>query len=143
VLVIDADGQHPTSVLPAFLAAGADADLVVGDRFGDLSAMPLQRRLANRTTRRLFRLVTGCEVRDTQNGMRLLRGPALATLPSGGYEAETSHLKRVLVGGLRVAWVPIPAIYGDEHSHFRPVADSGRVLWALLKPTRARQSQSA
>ena len=48
VLVIDADGQHPTSVLPAFLAAGADADLVVGDRFGDLDAMPLQRRIANR-----------------------------------------------------------------------------------------------
>jgi membrane-associated phospholipid phosphatase len=137
VLVIDADGQHPTSVLPAFLAAGADADLVVGDRFGDLSSMPLQRRIANRTTRRLFRLVTGCEVRDTQNGMRLLRAPALATLPDGGYEAETSHLKRVLVSGLRVAWVPIPAIYGDEHSHFRPVADSARVLWALLQPTRA------
>ena len=92
------------------------------------------------TTRRLFRLVTGCEVRDTQNGMRLLRAPALATLPDGGYEAETRHLKRVLVSGLRVAWVPIPAIYGDEHSHFRPVADSARVLWALLQPTRAQTS---
>ena len=32
----------------------ASADLVIGDRFADLASMPLQRRLANRTTRRLF-----------------------------------------------------------------------------------------
>jgi membrane-associated phospholipid phosphatase/predicted MFS family arabinose efflux permease len=138
VLVIDADGQHPASAIPAFLAAGGNADLVVGDRFGDLDDMPLQRRLANRATCRLFRLATGREVRDTQNGMRLLRGRALATLPAGGYEAETRHLKRVLVSGLQVAWVPIPAIYGEEHSHFRPLADSARVLWAVLAPSPVR-----
>ena len=138
VLVIDADGQHPASAIPAFLAAGGNADLVVGDRFGDLDDMPLQRRLANRATGSLFRLVTGREVRDTQNGMRLLRGRALATLPAGGYEAETRHLKSVLASGLHVAWVPIPAIYGEERSHFHPLADSARVLWAVLAPSTMR-----
>ena len=107
---------------------------MIGDRFGDLAQMPLHRRIANRSTRRFFQIATGREVRDTQNGMRLLRGRALDLLPTGGYEAETIHLRRVLHAGLPVAWTPIPAIYGEENSSFRPGRDSAKVLWALVKP---------
>jgi dolichol-phosphate mannosyltransferase len=134
LLVIDADGQHPPQAIPAFIAAAREAELVIGDRFDDLGRMPPDRRLANRTMRRLFQLMTGREVRDTQNGMRLLRGRALESLPSGGYEAETEHLRRVLRDGLAVAWVPIPAIYGEERSSFRAGRDSLRILWALVRP---------
>jgi glycosyltransferase involved in cell wall biosynthesis len=134
VLVIDADGQHPPRAIPSFLAAASGAELVIGDRFGDLERMPAHRRAANRATRRLFQLMTGREVRDTQNGMRLIRGRALATMPTGGYEAETTHLRRALRDGLPVAWVPIPAIYGKERSSFRAGRDSLRVLWALVRP---------
>ena len=134
VLVIDADGQHPAAAIPAFVAAGRDAELVIGDRFANVDSMPRERRFANRTTRLLFQLLTGHAVRDTQNGMRLLRGGALETLPAGGYEAETTHLRRVLTDRRPVAWVPIPAIYGSERSSFRPVRDSARVLWALVRP---------
>ena len=98
--------------------------------------MPLQRRLANVATSRLFQLTTGRAVRDTQNGMRLFRPEALATLPAGGYEAESAHLKRVLLDGLRVAWVPMPAIYEDERSSFRAGRDSAKVIWAIVRPTR-------
>jgi glycosyltransferase involved in cell wall biosynthesis len=139
VLTIDADGQHPASAIPALLAAGATADLVIGDRFDDLASMPWERRLANRTSRRLLQLSTGRPVRDTQSGMRLLRGRALAMpLEGDGYEAETRHLKAVLERGLAVAWVPIPAIYGDEQSSFRALRDSGRVLAALVRPVEPR-----
>jgi MFS family permease len=135
VLVIDADGQHPAEAIPSFVHAARNAELVIGDRFDDLAEMPLQRRVANRATRRLFELVTGREVRDTQNGMRLLRGRALELRPpSGGYEAETLHLRRVLREGVPVEWVAIPAIYGDERSSFRPGLDSLKVLWALVRP---------
>ena len=135
VLVIDADGQHPASAIPAFVAAGREAELVIGDRFGDLAAMPRHRRVANRFTRLLFQLVTGRRVRDTQNGMRLLRGRALGSFPAGRYEAETKHLKRALQDGLSVAWVAMPAIYGEESSSFRSGRDSVRVLWALVAPS--------
>jgi glycosyltransferase involved in cell wall biosynthesis len=101
VLVIDADGQHPAHAIPYFLAAAHGAELVIGYRFGDLALMPAHRRAANRATRGLFQLVTGREVRDTQNGMRLIRGRALATMPTGGYEAEATHLRRALRDGLR------------------------------------------
>ena len=149
VLVIDADGQHPPEAIPSFVRAAGDAELVIGDRFDDLAEMPLQRRIANRATRRLFELATGRDVRDTQNGMRLLRGRALELLPSGGYEAETLHLRRVLREGVPVEWVAIPAIYGDERSSFRPGLDSVKVLWALVRPlepatpTRGREPRRA
>jgi MFS family permease len=135
VLLIDADGQHPPSAIPSLLEAGSTAELVIGDRFGDLGAMPLKRRLANQASRRLLELTTGHRVRDTQSGLRLLRGRALAVPISGdGYEAESRHLKALLVRDVGVAWVPIPAIYGDERSGFRSIRDSARVLAALVGP---------
>ena len=77
-------------------------------------------------------------IRDTQCGMRLLRGRALheVEFPHGGYEAETVHLRRCLAAGVEVAWVPIPAISGDERSSFRPVRDGVRVLRAAVEPAR-------
>jgi glycosyltransferase involved in cell wall biosynthesis len=139
VLTIDADGQHPASAIPAFLSAASTAELVIGDRFDDLASMPWQRRVANRASRRLLELSTGRHVRDTQCGMRLLRGRALALpLEGDGYEAETRNLKAALESGLDIAWVPIPAIYGDEVSSFRALRDSGRVLAALVRPSEQR-----
>jgi membrane-associated phospholipid phosphatase len=141
VLLIDSDGQHPPSAIPALLDAAATAELVIGDRFGDLDAMPLKRRLANRASRRLLELSTGRRVGDTQSGLRVLRGRALALpIPGDGYEAESRHLKAVLLRDIDVAWVPIPAIYGDERSAFRSFRDSLRVVVALVGPV-ARDGQ--
>jgi len=135
LVLIDADGQHPPAAIPAFVSAGSTAELVIGDRFADLAAMPWQRRFANRVSQRLLELATGRPVRDTQSGMRLLRGRSLELLLAGdGYEAESRQLKAALVAGLDVAWVPIPAIYGGERSSFRPIRDSVRVLYALVRP---------
>ena len=135
VLVVDADGQHPPTAIPAFLEKARHAELVIGDRFGDFGDMPLRRRAANRVSRRLLRLTAGQPVRDTQNGMRLLRGRALEPLPpTGGYEAETRHLKAALRAGVNVGWVPIPAIYDGERSSFRAVRDSARIVWAIVAP---------
>jgi membrane-associated phospholipid phosphatase len=135
VLLIDADGQHPPAAIPSLIEAGSTAELVIGDRFGDLGAMPLKRRVANQASRRLLELTTGHRVRDTQSGLRLLRGRALdLPIPGDGYEAESRHLKALLVDDVDVAWVPIPAIYGDERSGFRSIRDSARVLAALVGP---------
>jgi membrane-associated phospholipid phosphatase/predicted MFS family arabinose efflux permease len=142
VLLIDADGQHPPASIPSFLeAAGAGAELVIGDRFVDIRSMPIQRRAMNKAASAILGLTTGRKVRDSQSGMRLLRGRALVhtPFPGGRYEAETRHLKAALLNDLRVEWVPIPAIYEGERSSFRASADTIRVLGALLaRPTTAR-----
>jgi membrane-associated phospholipid phosphatase/predicted MFS family arabinose efflux permease len=133
VLLIDADGQHPPESIGALYAARGE--LVIGDRFGDLPSMPVHRRAANLVSRSVLQLATGRRVRDTQSGMRLLRGRALELpLQGDGYEAESRQLKAALVHGLDVTWVPIPAIYADERSLFRPFRDSALVLAALIRP---------
>jgi membrane-associated phospholipid phosphatase len=135
VVVIDADGQHPPEAIPSLMAAASKADLVIGDRFDDLDAMPAHRRAMNRLASAILSLTTATPVRDSQSGMRVLRGRALHELayPGGGYEAETRHLKRVLLAGVPVGWVPIAAIYGSERSSFRPLADSFRIARAMLE----------
>jgi glycosyltransferase involved in cell wall biosynthesis len=143
LVLIDADGQHPPAAIPAFVAASSTAELVIGDRFADLAAMPWQRRFANLVSRRVLELATGRPVRDTQSGMRLIRGRALGlTLSGDGYEAESGQLKAALVEGLDVAWVPIPAIYANERSSFRPIRDSARVLAVLIRRVERRAAPS-
>jgi dolichol-phosphate mannosyltransferase len=134
ILLIDADGQHPLSAVPAFLAAAEHVELVIGDRLGDARRMPTDRRVANRLASLLLSAVVRRHVRDTQCGMRLLRGRALTAVrfPGGGFEAETRHLKRCIKAGVTIAWVPIPAIYNGAPSSFRPVKDSVAVLGACL-----------
>ena len=139
VLVLDADGQHPVSSVPAFLAAAAQAELVVGVRSGDRASMPAVRRVANTFSSRLLARATAAPVPDGQCGMRLLRGRALSEIavPGGRYESETVHLVDCLFAGVRVAWVPIPAVYGSERSSFRPLRDGLRVLRAIRRPRAA------
>ena len=45
-IILDGDGQHPADAIPSFLAAGAAADLVVGDRSAGMNAAPLIRQLS-------------------------------------------------------------------------------------------------
>jgi membrane-associated phospholipid phosphatase/predicted MFS family arabinose efflux permease len=138
VLVLDSDGQHPTSLIPAFLRAAADADVVIGDRRAARAAMPRSRRLANAASSRALGIVTGRPLPDSQNGMRLFRADVLRAVPPfrGRYEAETRHLKALVQAGEHVAWVPMPAVYDGEPSAFRALADSLRVLGAILAPAR-------
>ena len=134
VLVVDGDGQHPPDAIPRFLAAGERAELVIGDRFGDLRGIPAVRRAANLAASLGMSVVARRRVRDTQCGMRLLRGRALGAVPppEGGFEAETAHLKACLRADVRVAWVPIPAIYEGEPSSFRALRDGARIARALV-----------
>ena len=145
VLVVDGDGQHPPEAIPSFLAAAASSELVIGDRFGDLSAMPLHRRLGNLVACGIVAAVSRRRMRDTQCGMRLLRGRALHELPvpRGGYEAETRHLLRCVAAGVTLAWVPIPSLYDGEPSSFRPVRDSLRVLRAIVAASPPAWTPSA
>ena len=135
VLTVDADGQHPPAAIPAFLAASAEAELVIGNRFAGDGRFPWQRRLANRSASAALGWIAGGPIPDSQCGMRLLRGRALAIpIPAAGFESETIHLRRCLRAGVAVAWVSIPAIYEGAPSSFRALRDSARVAWAVVRP---------
>ena len=138
VMVLDADGQHPPELIPHFLAAAERSEVVIGERPRD-AIMPLRRRLANAVSTWALSLVVRRRLRDSQNGMRLMRAGALRAVPPvlGRYEAETRHLKAIVRSGRDIAWVPMPAIYAGEASSFRAIVDTVRVMRAVLAPTGA------
>ena len=137
VMVLDADGQHPPELIPDFLAAAERSEVVIGERPRD-AIMPPLRRLANAVSTSVLSLVVRRRLRDSQNGMRLFRANALRAVPPvlGRYEAETRHLKAIVRSGRDIAWVPMPAIYAGEASSFRAIADTVRVMRAVIAPVR-------
>jgi membrane-associated phospholipid phosphatase/predicted MFS family arabinose efflux permease len=144
VMVLDSDGQHPAELIPEFVGAADRADVVIGDR-RRAAPMPMSRRLANAASSSALTLVLRRRMRDSQNGMRLIRAAALRDVapPDGRYEAETRHLKALVRGGHSVAWVTVPAIYEGEPSSFRPFADTLRVARAMVAPAAPHAGESS
>jgi hypothetical protein len=138
VLVLDADGQHPPHRVGGFARALADADVAVAvavaDRSADRARIPAVRRLSSAFVAASPTPSVGC-------GSSAPRHSSLP-LPRGGFETEARHLKELVTAGLRVAWVPIPAIYGGEESAFRPWGTAGASCWPR-SPRSAAAGQAA
>ena len=131
IVTLDADGQHPPTETPRLLMPIVDgrADLVLGarDRSG---AMPLGRRFTNWVSARLATRIAGQGVADAQTGFRAFtRAVAERVQPvEDRYEYEMAFLLGACDAGFRVACVAIPTIYAGAESHFRPWADTWRVV---------------
>ena len=137
IVMLDSDGQHEPTRIPAFVEASESADLVIGHR-PERRSMPLVRRIGNRAASVALFATTGTWVPDTQNGMRLFRSEALTELPlpEGGYDAESRHLRGLVKARRGIESVAIPTVYDGEPSHYRPVKDTARVARALVAPAR-------
>jgi putative flippase GtrA len=141
VVCADSDGQHSVAdvlrVAAALAAQPADRPATVLGVRAFTGPVPARSALGNRVTARVFHLATGRRLQDTQTGLRgypaaLL--PWLRSVPGERFEYELNLLLRAAAEGLGVEEVEIATIYLDENasSHFRPLADSVRVLAPLL-----------
>lgn len=137
VVTADSDGQHRVDDILRVASAvdAGDGALVLGARHftGDV---PLRSRVGNAIARSAFTLATGLRLRDTQTGLRGVPAqllPALVDLPGDGFEYELNQLLSSPGAGRRIREVPIATVYLDQNasSHFRPLADSARVMSRL------------
>ena len=137
VVTLDADGQHDPALLPALVAALADADIVIGVRRREGTPMPLHRRVSNALSSWAISRCAGVRLPDTQSGYRAIRAEVLARVEPRGdrYEYETDFLILAARAGFRIAGVPIPTIYGAP-SHFRPLRDAARVVATIWRHRR-------
>jgi len=142
VVCADSDGQHRVRDILRVAArveefAGRkDAPLVLGGR-RFTGQVPLRSRLGNTLARQAFRITTARSIRDTQTGLRgypaaLLEG--LLAVQGDRFEFELNLLLVASHHGRPIDEIDIETVYleGNASSHFRPVADSLRVMRPLL-----------
>ena len=138
-ITLDADGQHAPSDIPAFLQAyeRTHSPVLVGNRMGDVAAMPRLRRFVNRFMSDLLSRVMGQHVPDSQCGFRLYHRSAF---PAGPYDAhsqrfaaESEILLRLALAGRKIGAVTIQTIYGDEKSKINPFTDTLRFFRMLRR----------
>ena len=147
VVTIDSDGQHRPEDIPRLLAAMTDpkVGLAIGSRMAATANMPLERKLANRSSSGLISWVAGQRIPDSQSGFRLHRREVVEMLRpklSGGrFEMETEVLIYTSWAGWRIAAVPIAAIYEEgssRASRYRPIRDSYRIGSCIWRCYRRR-----
>lgn len=91
---MDADLSHQPEELPAFFAASAGTDMVVGSRYipgGRIEGWSSRRRVWSRTSNRIIRTVLGVPMTDFTNGYRLYSRRAVELL-SGARLRETGYI---------------------------------------------------
>jgi glycosyltransferase involved in cell wall biosynthesis len=143
-LFLDADGQHDPSEIPAFMEAinRSGADLVVGNRMGNLQSMPLIRRWTNQFMSWQIGRICRVPIPDSQCGFRLARKELLPVLlaPSNRFEFESESIILAARQGFRLDFVTIRTIYTDQHSKIRPLRDTIRYLQLIRKYRDGRKS---
>jgi len=128
-VVLAGDGQMDPRDLPAVVGpiARGEADYVKGDRFrwqGGAGAMPRVRRIGGRAFSWATSRAIGLPVSDSQCGYTALAREACARLdldalwPRYGYPNDL--LSQLALRRLRIAEVPVRAVYADEVSRLRP-----------------------
>ncbi len=136
VVMLDGDGQHVPGEIPRLIeAATRGADLVLGDRSGELSRMPLLRRITNQLLTRILGPFVGRGVRDTQCGFRLITAHLWAALRlrSRHFEIESEMLLEASRLGARIVQVPVSVVYACERSKIRAIPDTARFTIFLFR----------
>lgn len=138
VVTADADGQHlPVDIMRVMSAGLATGDSVVlGCRVFD-ETTPLRSKFGNELTIRVFHLVHGKRVNDTQTGLRFI--PAafyedLLAIPKDKYDFELAALI-LFARKNKLREIVIQTIYepGNPSSHFRKLQDSAKIYAVLLR----------
>lgn len=158
VLTLDADGQHDPAEIPKFLGAFSERkptvergvetssartapDLIIGAR--DFSHMPFIRKLSNLFARATFSRAVGQPIRDNQSGYRLISKRLMERLVhsnENGFEFEVEMIVTCIREGMRLEWVPIRTIYGNEKSHIQPISHTLQFLRVVQKARRMMRS---
>jgi glycosyltransferase involved in cell wall biosynthesis len=139
VVTADADGQH----LPEDIIKVRDklvefpVNFVLGCRsFG--KDIPLRSKLGNEITKKVFHVLTGVKVSDTQTGLRGIPARYISEclmLDGERYEYEINMLASCGKNKIQIKEVPIETVYIDQNrsSHFNPVIDSIKIYFVLFR----------
>jgi dolichol-phosphate mannosyltransferase len=115
IFEMDADFSHDPASLPDFVAAIADADLVIGSRYlhgVTVVNWPMGRLVLSFAANRYTRLVTGLPLNDATGGFKCFRRAVLEAIDldqvrSDGYSFQIEMSFKAWKKGFRLREIPI------------------------------------
>ncbi len=144
IVTADCDGQHKVEdVLKVSKTALKNENgLILGVRDFNAENVPKRSKIGNVSTRRLFKLLYGMKITDTQTGLRAFSHKLISKMikVSGNrFEYEMNVLISLYNQDVPFIETKIKTIYEkksedvDKRSHFKTVSDSIKVWGVLLK----------
>jgi len=139
VITADADGQHLISDIKKISTKFLDNPdcMILGSRNFEKNT-PFKSQLGNIVTRKIFWLVSGMSLQDTQTGLRAIPVsflPECLALSSMRYDFELDML--ILVADKRLCLIEekIQTIYHNNNSasHFNPIVDSLKIYFIFVR----------
>lgn len=143
IFEMDADFSHNPKHLPEFLAAAADADLVLGSRYLDRRVTvvnwPMSRLLLSYGANIYAKVVTGHRLYDATGGFkcfrrRVLEAIDLSKVRSNGYAFQIEMSFRAKRKGFRIAEIPIVFVDrtdGESKMSGKIVREAVWMVWRL------------
>ena len=139
-VTIDGDGQHLTNDIIACGDALLDNKdkVIMGCRDFDAPGVPPRSVAGNKTTSRMFRLLFGIRISDTQTGLRAIPAavlPQFCEMEGERFEYETNMLLQMKRLGIGFIEQPIETVYDPEDysSHYNAVKDSWKIFKVMLR----------
>ncbi len=140
VITADSDGQHTVAdviKLNCLLDGAQTPTLFLGSRNFDLEIVPVKSKKGNKITSRVFKLLYGKHIGDTQTGLRAISRPLVceyAELDGDRFEYEMNMLIYATREKHNIVEEPIQTVYINNNSetHFRPFADSFKIYKLIL-----------
>jgi glycosyltransferase involved in cell wall biosynthesis len=136
-LTIDSDLQHDVRFIPEFIKKydETQADIIVGNRLGDTTTMPVERIFSNKTTSFIVSMIAGCKIPDSQSGYRLIKTSAVKDLviTSDRFEMESELLIKAGRKGFKIDSIPISALYEGAHSSISVFRDTYRFIRLVIR----------
>ncbi len=122
IIEMDADFSHDPEVLPVFLDAARESDLVIGSRYlhgVSVVNWPIRRLILSYFASVYTRWVTGLRLMDCTSGFKCFRRSALECIDldrirSDGYSFQIEMNYRCMEKGLKITEIPI--IFIDRHA---------------------------
>ena len=141
-ITADCDGQHDIADIYRVAESAFEhpSALILGSRNFDLSIVPKRSRVGNTSIRRIFRLLYGLNLTDTQTGLRgfsVKLAQRFLSVRGERFEFEMNMLIYSQKNGISILETPIKTIYPEnpeEHvSHFKTVKDSAIIVGTVIR----------
>ncbi len=143
IFEMDADFSHAPEIIPEFLKAIANADLVLGSRYQDghvnVVNWPMSRLFLSYAANIYARRVTGLPIFDATGGFKCFRRKVLEAInlsevKSNGYAFQIEMTMRAWKKGFRIVEIPIVFVdrtEGSSKMSKRIVREAVWMVWRL------------